>query len=187
MLSKHLGDEVVEKVKSSSIDMHPMLICLVFNGGQVEIANVIQGYLSVDDTFDLLKEAHDLFDHRIETPSVANIRFNFLPNEDWSMSPSIVTPMNRTSEKFQTIVDKFVGGIKDDIDIHRVENYSWYSQYLKQKEEIYNHSDDEKNELLLAFPCSQLNAEDILLVGFKNDHQGLFLDISSLIFLLFSL
>jgi hypothetical protein len=174
MLRTHLGNEIKETVASSSIDTYPTLICLTYENGQVKITNIIQGYVSCDLTLDLLKVARDRFDCRIETPHSANPLWQPVTNEVWSMSPSVLKSIERTSEEFERIASQFVGQTEHIIQIDKIDNSSWLSQYFHQKKAISNHRMDNLIEQILIFPCSQLSAEYILRNGFNNDHKGIY-------------
>jgi hypothetical protein len=171
MLQTHLSDEVIETVVSSPIDKHPMLVCLHFNKGHVEIITTIQGYMSRDETLTLLMEARGAFDRRVENPDQTELHLTTVSNESWSMSPSVLIPVSRTSEEFGRIAIEFVGHTRRIYRIDKIENTLWLFQYLNQKKLIDNHFDNEKSERLLVFPCSQAHIEQILKNGFNDDHK----------------
>jgi hypothetical protein len=81
MLHKHLGDEIKARVASSPIDKSSMLICLTLNNGRVEITNIVQGHESHDRALELLKEARNRFDVRIESPHSAGPLWSPVKNE----------------------------------------------------------------------------------------------------------
>jgi hypothetical protein len=174
MLRTPLGNEIEQTVASSPIDAYPMLICVMYNNGRVEIANTIKGYVSPDDTLDFLMEARYKFDCRIETPHPGDRLCQPVLNDVWSMSSSVLKPIERTSEEFKRIASEFVGQTEQVIQIDKIENLSWFSQYLDQKRAIPNHCSNNQFEQILVFSCSQVNAEDILRNGFNNDHEGIY-------------
>jgi hypothetical protein len=171
MLHIHLGNEVEEIVASSPIDVHPMLICLMYNNGQVEITKIIQGSVSNNDTLDYLKQARNLFDSRIENPDLTDYHLKAVSNEGWSLLSSELKSLQRTSEEFKRIANQFVGQPERVIQIDKIENSSWLFQYLNQKKDIYNHCNHDQIEELLVFPCSQASAQHIIHNGFNNDHK----------------
>lgn len=171
MLRTHLGDEVIETVVSSPIDKHPMLVCLNFNKGHVEVITTIQGYMSRNETLTLLMEARDTFDRRVENPDQTKLDLTTVSNEGWSMSPSVLIPVDRISQEFKRIAIEFVGSTERVSRIDKIENTLWLFQYLNQKKIIDSHFEDEKSERLLVFPCSQANVEEILNKGFNDDHK----------------
>jgi hypothetical protein len=171
MLHTHLGNEVKEIVASSPIDVHPMLICLIYNNGQVEVTNVIQGSVSNNDTLTLLRQARELFDRRIEIPDPTDYHLKPVSNEGWSMSSSVLKSIEITSEEFKRIANEFVGQSRRFIQIDKIENSFWLFQYLSQKKDIYNHCNHDQIEQLLIFPCSQASAVHILHNGFNDDHK----------------
>ena len=154
-----------------------MLVCLVYNNGRVEVTDTIQGHVSHDLTLNLLKQARDRFDCRIETPHTANPLWQPVTNENWSMSPSVLQPIERTSEEFEKIATKFARQIEHVIEINKVENSSWLSKYSNQRKAIKDrrHLGDEI-EQILVFPCAQVRAEHILQYGFINDDKGISTD-----------
>jgi hypothetical protein len=174
MLRTHLGNKVEETVTLSPINEYPMLICVMFNNGGVEIANTIKGNVSHDDTLDFLVEARYKFDCRIETPHPGNRLCQPVLNDVWSMSSSVLKPIERTSEEFERIASQFVGQTEQVIQIDKIENLSWFSQYLDQKRDIPNHCLNNQFEQILVFRCSQVSAEHILQYGFNNDHKGIY-------------
>jgi hypothetical protein len=173
MLRTHLGNEIEKTVASSSIDTYPTLICLTYENGQVKITNIIQGYVSCDLTLNLLKVARDQFDCRIESPYLANTLWQPVTNEVWSMSPSVLKSIERTSAEFERIASQFVGQTEQVIQIDKIENSSWLSRYLSQKTAIRNHCLNNQFEQILVFPCSQLSAQHVLQYGFNNDLKGI--------------
>jgi hypothetical protein len=68
MLDKHLGKNFKDIITSRETNEYPLLICLSFNDGQVEIVDVIQGSTSRGDTLKRLREARSTFDRRIVSP-----------------------------------------------------------------------------------------------------------------------
>ena len=68
MLNQYVGRQVKDAVALSAIDDYPLLICLIWNEGQVEIIDIIQGATSSDDTLQRLIQAQIFFDSRIISP-----------------------------------------------------------------------------------------------------------------------
>jgi hypothetical protein len=169
MLHTYLGDEVVETVASSPIDAYPLLICLEFSKGRVDVADVIQGFLSSDETLSILMQARDKFDRRIEEPDSTDLCLTTVSNEGWSMSPSVFVPINRTSEEFRKVASQFVGKTERIFSMNRIENPLWLFQYLNQKKNIDGQLKNGESERLRVYYCSQSMADQILRSGF-GDH-----------------
>ncbi len=72
MLDRYLGNNVKDIITPRETNEYPLLICLSFNDGQVEIVDVIQGSTSSNDTLQRLLQARSTFDSRIMSPSLGH-------------------------------------------------------------------------------------------------------------------
>lgn len=166
MLRMHTGDNVAGLVASSPVDLHPLLLCLVFHNGRIEIASIIEGNMSVDLTLRLLIQARDVFDCRKEEPDPTNLQLTMVSDEGWTMSKSLLGPITNNSEEFRRIVEEFMWCKERIVSIDRVENPMWLSQYLNNKETIDARLDGSESERLFSFTCPTKIARRILQIGF---------------------
>jgi len=173
MIQTNFGKEITDTIASLSIENFPMLICLSYNDGRVEITEIIQGNLSHDDTLKSLKEARYKFDRRIETPHIVASVEPLVKNENWSMIASILKRIENSSEEFESIAETYARRKEHVVEINKIENSSWSSQYDNRKAAISKTQSNDLIEEILVYPCSQVCAQHILQYGFNNDHKGI--------------
>ncbi|CAF3399674.1 unnamed protein product [Rotaria socialis] len=168
MLRSCVGEYVAELVASSPVDLHPLLLCLVFQNGRIEVARTIEGNMSVDLTYNLLEQARNVFDGRNEEPDPINLQLTEVSNEGWNMSESLLIPIPKDSADFLTIADEFMPSREKIVSINRVENSMWLFQYLNNKETIDARLDSGESERIFTFTCPESIAQQILRKGFHD-------------------
>ncbi|CAF3642079.1 unnamed protein product [Rotaria sp. Silwood1] len=154
MLRLHAGDSIAGLVASSPVDLHPLLVCLVFQNGRIEVASTIEGNMPIDLTLKLLINARDVFDSRNEEPDPTNLQLTIVSGEGWTMSESLLIPIMRDTEEFRRIANEFMQNTERIVSIDRVENPMWLAQFLNNKESIDARLDGIESERLFAFTCS---------------------------------
>lgn len=171
ILEQNFTAQIKDKIASLPTAQFPVLICLRYHNGRVDITKTIQGHVSHDLVFDMLKQARYEFDTRIETPHSTGPLLPPIVLDDWSVSPSVLKSIERTSEEFEKIANAYAGQAEHVVQIDKIENSSWSKQYLVQKEDSRG---DNQIEEMLVFPCSQARAQHILERGFKSDDTGIY-------------
>ncbi|CAF4188819.1 unnamed protein product [Adineta steineri] len=74
MLNKHCGQQIKDVISSFATDDYPLLCCLIWNEGQVKVADTIQGTTSIDDTLNRLNQVRDSSDSSVISPPPMNGR-----------------------------------------------------------------------------------------------------------------
>ncbi|CAF3741993.1 unnamed protein product [Rotaria sp. Silwood1] len=168
MLRLHVGDSIAGLVASSPVDLHPLLVCLVFQNGRIEVASTIEGNMPIDLTLKLLINARDVFDSRNEEPDPTNLQLTIVSGEGWTMSESLLIPIMRDTEEFRRIANEFMQNTERIVSIDRVENSMWLAQFFNNKESIDARLDGIESERLFVFTCSPSTARQILKKGFSD-------------------
>ncbi|CAF3676296.1 unnamed protein product [Rotaria sp. Silwood1] len=174
MLRLHAGDSIAGLVASSPVDLHPLLVCLVFQNGRIEVASTIEGNMPIDLTLKLLINARDVFDSRNEEPDPTNLQLTIVSGEGWTMSESLLIPIMRDTEEFRRIANEFMQNTERIVSIDRVENPMWLAQFLNNKESIDARLDGIESERLFAFTCSPSTARQILKKGFNDRLKSIY-------------
>ncbi|CAF1615987.1 unnamed protein product [Adineta ricciae] len=171
IVGKHLGKPIKEQIASLPTESFPALICLAYNNAEIQITNVIQGCVPHCDALESLKEARDRFDYRIETPNSAGPLWKLSINEVWQMEPSVLHPIEKSSEEFERVAGAYARQKEHVVEIGKVENSSWLLQYNDKEKFIRERKNHGQIEEYLLYPCSQTSAQYILTYGFNNDHK----------------
>jgi hypothetical protein len=171
-VAAHAGDEVAAVIDSSPTDIHPLLICLIFDRGQIKVECVIDGMMSDNEVFALLIQARDAFGSRFELPDTTGLNLTTISTENWSIPASTLIQVSKESDEFQRVAADFDGGASSVVRIDRIENTIWLIQYLNQKEIVDARLGNDANELLLFHGCPYSAAEQILRQGFDHDRIG---------------
>ncbi|CAF2798443.1 unnamed protein product [Rotaria sp. Silwood2] len=171
-VSKHLGEGVATIIDSLSINSYPLLVCLSFNQGQINVDTIIDGTVSDSEAFSQLLEICEKMNSQLEFPDTTGLPTSAVSIENWSMPASNLTHVSEQSEEFQRVARDFrIGevGSSTIIRIDRIENLTWLVQYFNEKKIIDDRLGRTDTELLLFHGCPYLAAEQILQQGF--DHR----------------
>ncbi|CAF1109370.1 unnamed protein product [Adineta steineri] len=168
----HVGEEVGAVIDSSSIEIYPLLICLIFDRGVIKVESIIQGTMSESEAFSLLIETRDAFDSRFDLPDTTGLSLTTVSTENWSVPASVLTKVNKESGEFRRVAADFDDGASSIVEIHRIDNTVWLMQYLNQKKMIDNRIGDDATEKLLFHGCPYASAEQILNNGFDHLRIG---------------
>jgi hypothetical protein len=171
-ISTHTGEEVAAVLHSSSIDNYPLLICLIFDRGQIKIECIIEGLMSDNEAFALLVQARDAFSGRFELPDTTGMNLTTISTENWAIPASTLTQVPRESDEFRRVAADFDGGASSVVRIDRIENTIWLLQYLNQKEIVDARVGSDESEKLLFHGCPYAAAEQILQQGFDHYRIG---------------
>lgn len=157
---------------SSSIDNYPLLICLIFDRGQIKVECTIEGLMSDNEAFTLLVQARDAFNGRFELPDTTGMSLTTISKENWSIPASTLTQVPNESEEFRRVAADFDDGASSVVRIDRIENTIWLLQYLNQKETVVARMGHDESEKLLFHGCPYAAAEQILQQGFDHYRIG---------------
>ena len=171
-VTTYVGDEVANVIDSTPTDLYPLLICLIFDRGQIKVESVIQGFMSDSEVFGLLIQARDAFSSRFELPDTTGLSLTAISTENWSISPSTLIPVRNESDEFRRVANDFDGGASSIVRIDRIENTIWLMQYLNQKQMVESRIGFDESEKLLFHGCPYSAAEEILKKGFDHDRIG---------------
>ncbi len=166
-ITAYAGEEVATIIDSTPRDIYPLLVCLIFDRGQIKVECIIEGLMSDTEAFALLIQAREAFSSRFELPSL-----HAISTENWSMPASTLTSVPKESDEFRRVAADFDVDTPSVIHIDRIENTIWLLQYLKQKETIDARIGYDANEKLLFHGCYYEAAEQILQRGFDHDRIG---------------
>ncbi|CAF4711246.1 unnamed protein product, partial [Rotaria sp. Silwood2] len=134
-VSKHLGEGVTTIINSLSINFYPLLVCLSFNEGQINIDTIIDGTVSDSEAFSRLLEICEKMNSQLELPDTTGLPMSAVSIENWSMPASNLTQVPQQSEEFQRMAEDFrIGevGSSTIIRIDRIENLTWLVQYFNE-------------------------------------------------------
>ncbi|CAF1494270.1 unnamed protein product [Rotaria magnacalcarata] len=168
----HAGEEVAAVIDSSPNEVYPLLICLIFDRGQIKVEGVIQNMFSENEALAVLIQARDVFNARFELPDTSGLNLRSISTENWSIPASTLTEVPKESAEFRRVAADFNGGASSIVRIDRIENTIWLVQYLNQKDIIdarLGHADTEK---LLFHGCPYGAAEQILQEAFDHNRIG---------------
>ena len=169
---RHVGEEAATMIASTPQDFYPLLVCLIFDRGQIKVETIIQGPMSENEAFALLIQAREAFRDRFELPDTTGMNMRAIATENWSIPPSTLTEVPKESTEFQHVADDFDGGARSIVRIDRIENTVWLLQYLDQKTLIEGRLGHDESEKLLFHGCPYDAAEQILQQGFDHDRIG---------------
>ncbi len=172
IVTTNAGEEVASIIDSSSTDVYPLLVCLIFDRGQIKVENVIQGIMPDNEVFELLIQAREAFAARFELPDTTGLSLTSISTENWFIQASTLTPVAIESDEFQRVAADFDGGASSIVRIDRIENILWLMEYLNQKQIIDTRVGHDANEKLLFHGCPYSAAEQILQKGFDHDRIG---------------
>ncbi|CAF1452324.1 unnamed protein product, partial [Didymodactylos carnosus] len=74
LLNNHIGTFISRKVSSVNSEQFPLLICLTFEQGQINVTNIIPGYESKESVFSTLFDSRELFNNRQEIVIYKEVR-----------------------------------------------------------------------------------------------------------------
>lgn len=166
-ITAYAGEEVATIIDSTPRDIYPLLVCLIFDRGQIKVECIIEGLMSDTEAFALLIQAREAFSSRFELPSL-----HAISTENWSMPASTLTSVPKESDEFRRVAADFGGGAPSVIHIDQIKNTIWLLQYLKQKKMVDARVGYDANEKLLFHGCYYEAAEQILQRGFDHDRIG---------------
>lgn len=169
---RHVGEEAAALIATSPRDFYPLLVCLIFDRGQIKVETIIQGSMSESEAFALLIQAREAFRDRFELPDTTGLNMRNIATENWSIPPSTLTEVPKESAEFRHVADDFDGGSASIVRIDRIENTVWLLQYLDQKSLIEGRLGHDESEKLLFHGCPYGAAEQILQQGFDHDRIG---------------
>ncbi len=172
IITTHAGEEVAAVIASSPTDIYPLLVCLIFDRGQIKVECIIDGLMLESEAFSLLIQACDAFSGRFELPDTTGLSLTNISIENWSIPASTLTEVPKESNEFRTVASDFDGGAPSVIRIDRIENTTWLLQYLNEKEKVDARAGHDANEKLLFHGCPYSAAEQILQRGFDHDRIG---------------
>lgn len=172
IVTANIGEEVASIIDSSPTDVYPLLICLIFDRGQIKVENVIQGIMPDSEVFELLIQAHDAFSARFELPDTTGLSLTTISTENWSIQASTLTEVTKDSDEFRRVAADFDGGASSIVRIDRIENTLWLMQYLNQKQIVDTRVGNDATEKLLFHGCPYAAAEQILQQGFDHYRIG---------------
>ncbi|CAF0895758.1 unnamed protein product [Didymodactylos carnosus] len=66
LFETHFGLLISQKIQSMTLDHYPLLLCLTFQYGQVQILDIIQGSSSEEEVLTILVQARESFEERYE-------------------------------------------------------------------------------------------------------------------------
>ncbi|CAF4410897.1 unnamed protein product, partial [Adineta steineri] len=118
----HVGEDVGAVIDSSSIEIYPLLICLIFDRGVIKVESIIQGTMSENEAFSLLIETRDAFDSRFDLPDTTGLSLTTISTENWSVPASVLTKVNKESGEFRRVAADFDNGASSIVEIHRIAN-----------------------------------------------------------------
>lgn len=159
-------------IVSSPLDIYPLLVCLIFDRGQIKIESIIQNQMSESEAFELLVQTRDAFRDRFELADTTGLNMRAIATEHWSIPPSTLTEVTKDSDEFRRVAADFDGGASSIVRIHRIENTVWLLQYLDQKATVESRLGHDESEKLLFHGCPYEAAEQILQQGFDHDRIG---------------
>ncbi|CAF4135793.1 unnamed protein product [Rotaria sp. Silwood2] len=142
------GEEVAAVIDSLPSEVYPLLICLVFDRGEIKVKSVIHGTMSDREALPLLLQARDTFVAAFELPDTSGLH------------------------EFTRVAADFNGETSSIISIHRIENTLWLIQYLNQKQMIENRLGHNNTERLLFHGCPYEAAKNILQQAFDHSRIG---------------
>lgn len=167
-----MGEEAAAMIASSPADIYPLLVCLIFDRGQIKVESIIQSQMSEDEAFQVLVQTRDAFRDRFELADTTGLSMRAIATEHWSIPPSTLTEVANGSEEFRRVADDFDGGAASIVRIHRIENTVWLLEYLNQKAAVDSRLKHDESEKLLFHGCPYAAAEQILQQGFDHDRIG---------------
>lgn len=171
-ITSHVGEEVAVVIDSSPNEHYPLLICLIFDRGEIKVQSVIKNSMTDIEVFALLLEAQDAFNARFELPDTSGLTLRSISTEYWSLPPSTVTQVPIDSPEFRRVADDFDGGAPSIVRIDRIENTTWLMQYLNQKNIVDTRLGHSNTEKLLFHGCPYGAAEQILEQAFDHNRIG---------------
>ncbi|CAF2718983.1 unnamed protein product [Rotaria sp. Silwood2] len=148
MIATDAGEEVAAVIDSLPSEVYPLLICLVFDRGEIKVKSVIHGTMSDREALPLLLQARDTFVAAFELPDTSGLH------------------------EFTRVAADFNGETSSIISIHRIENTMWLIQYLNQKQMIENRLGHNNTERLLFHGCPYEAAKNILQQAFDHSRIG---------------
>ena len=172
IVTTQVGEEVAAVIDSSPAEIYPLIICLLFDRGQIKVQSVIRGTLSWTEAFVLLIEAREAFDARFELPDTTGLSLKNVSKENWLIPASTLTQVSKESDEFRRVASDFDGGASSVIRIDRIENTVWLMEYLAQKQIVDNRLGYNDTEKLLFHGCPYSSAEKILEEAFDHDRIG---------------
>jgi hypothetical protein len=172
MLLTHTGEGVAAVLDSVPINSYPLLVCLSFTRGQINVETVIDGTTSSNEAMSFLVQARDAFASRLELPHTTGLHMIPVSTEDWRMSASVLTQVAEKSGEFQGVVADFEVGSSTIIRIDRIDNPVWLLQYLSQKQIVDSRVGHNNTERLLFHGCAYSAAEQIVQGGFDHCFIG---------------
>ncbi|CAF1463734.1 unnamed protein product [Rotaria sordida] len=172
IVATHAGEEVAAIIVSSPTEVYPLLICLIFDQGQIKVECIIQGIMSESEAFGLLIQARDAFGDRFELPDTSGLSLTNISTENWSIPASNLIQVPTASDEFRRVAADFDGGASSIIRIDRIENTIWLMQYLNQKQMVDARLGYNDTERLLFHGCPYAAAEQILQQAFDHSRIG---------------
>lgn len=171
-IGEHTGEETAAVIASTPTDTYPLLVCLIFDRGQIKVESIVEGLMSESEAFALLIQARDAFCGRFELPDTTGLNLRAISTENWSIPASTLTQVAKPSDEFSRVAEDFDGGAASIVRIDRIENTTWLLQYLNQKNTVDARMGHDNSEKLLFHGCPFAAAEQILQQGFDHDRIG---------------
>ncbi|CAF2455598.1 unnamed protein product [Rotaria sp. Silwood2] len=171
-LATHVGEEIATVIHSSPTELYPLLVCLIFNQGEIKIECIIQGIMSDSEVFGHLIQVRDTFSDQFHLPDTTGLSLTSIQTENWSIPASTLTQVSLESNEFRRVAVDFNEEASSIVRIDRIENTVWLMQYLNQKRIVdarLGHNDTEK---LLFHGCQYAAAEQILQQAFDHNRIG---------------
>ncbi|CAF1556235.1 unnamed protein product [Rotaria sp. Silwood1] len=172
IVTKHANKQVAEIIDSTSTEIYPLIICLIFDHGQIKIESVIQGIMSDSEIFALLIQTRDAFGARFDLPNTNGLNLRNISTENWSIPKSTLIQVSKESNEFRRVAADFHDGASSIVRIDRIENSTWLIQYLNQKQMIDARLGHDHTEKLLFHGCPYAAAKKILQQAFDHDRIG---------------
>ncbi|CAM4896983.1 unnamed protein product [Rotaria socialis] len=168
----HAGEEVAAMIDSSPNEVYPLLLCLIFDRGQIKVEGVIQNMFSENEALAVLIQARDVFNARFELPDTSGLNLRSISTENWSIPASTLTEVPKQSVEFRRVAADFDGGASSVVRIDRIENTIWLMQYLNQKDIVDARLGYADTEKLLFHGCAYGAAGQILEEAFDHNRIG---------------
>ncbi|CAF5160246.1 unnamed protein product, partial [Rotaria sp. Silwood1] len=172
IVTKHANKQVAEIIDSTSTEIYPLIICLIFDQGQIKIESVIQGIMSDSEIFALLIQTRDAFGARFDLPNTNGLNLRNISTENWSIPKSTLIQVSKESNEFRRVAADFHDGASSIVRIDRIENSTWLIQYLNQKQIVDARLGHDHTEKLLFHGCPYAAAKKILQQAFDHDRIG---------------
>ncbi|CAF4089806.1 unnamed protein product [Adineta steineri] len=165
MLKYHMGNRITDSIMPISINTYPLLVCIMFQNGQLQIISKIRGTMSCDEVYQELLSAHDQFDRRIET-------FN-MSKDSPLLCKEFLTILLEGSIEYDEIANKLAVVHRRILRIYNIDVPHWSIDYTHQKAIIDARIGHKQTEHLLFHGCTPSAAASIIQYRFDHELIGL--------------